>query len=330
MCSLANFDTMFPKISVIIPVYNAEPYLHQCIDSILAQSFTNYEILLIDDGSKDKSSEICDEYAVKDSRIKVFHKENGGVSSTRNLGIDKAQGKWITFVDSDDFLGNSYLNDLLTNSESCELVVCGLSCINSKNVFSPPHVDKINISKKSAILDKIITNLYFTGPYSKLFRTDIIQSDKIRFNTHFRLSEDLLFLLTYLSKIQIIHLVQNCSYHYRDDFKNMRFRYRLNLESYLYNSNHLQLALNKLKEHTNYDFPNLNMYIKNNEIGHFYYHLFSLDKYSIFAREVRGFKKGGGTWYVNSFKKKPFVFLLKYFPRLAYSAIRIARVKYGR
>lgn len=87
-----------PKISVIVPVYNAEKYLHRCIDSILAQTFADFELLLIDDGSTDKSGEICDEYADKDARIRVFHKANGGVSSARNVGLDNALGEYICFV----------------------------------------------------------------------------------------------------------------------------------------------------------------------------------------------------------------------------------------
>ena len=93
---------MNPKISVIVPVYNVEKYLRRCIDSILAQTFSDFELLLIDDGSKDSSGEICEEYAGKDARIRVFHRQNGGVSTARNLGIDKAKGEWIYFVDSDD------------------------------------------------------------------------------------------------------------------------------------------------------------------------------------------------------------------------------------
>ena len=90
-------------ISVIVPVYNTELYLHRCIDSILSQTFTDFELLLINDGSTDRSGEICDEYAAKDSRIKVFHKENGGVSSARNMGLDEARGEWVAFVDADDY-----------------------------------------------------------------------------------------------------------------------------------------------------------------------------------------------------------------------------------
>ena len=93
-----------PKISVIVPVYNTEKYLHRCVDSILAQTFTDFELLLVNDGSPDKSGEICDEYAQKDTRVRVFHKENGGVSSARNLGLENAQGKWITYVDGDDWI----------------------------------------------------------------------------------------------------------------------------------------------------------------------------------------------------------------------------------
>ena len=91
------------SISIIVPVYNSEQTLNRCIDSILGQTYRNFELLLINDGSKDRSGEICDEYARKDSRVKVFHKENGGVSSARNVGLDNARGEWITFCDSDDY-----------------------------------------------------------------------------------------------------------------------------------------------------------------------------------------------------------------------------------
>lgn len=94
-------------ISVIVPVYNVERYLARCIESILSQTYTDFELLLIDDGSKDKSGSICDEYALKDSRIRVFHKPNGGVSSARNVGLDNARGQWVAFCDSDDWLDKS-------------------------------------------------------------------------------------------------------------------------------------------------------------------------------------------------------------------------------
>lgn len=102
----------FPLISVIVPVYNVKTLLPRCINSLLSQKFTDYELLLIDDGSTDGSGDICDEYGKKDSRIKVIHKQNEGVSKTRNRGIDEARGEWITFVDSDDYITPDYLSDL--------------------------------------------------------------------------------------------------------------------------------------------------------------------------------------------------------------------------
>lgn len=99
-------------ISVIVPVYNVEPYLRECIDSILAQTYTDFELILVDDGSPDKCGEICDEYAAKDSRIRVIHQENGGLSAARNAGLDIAQGEYVTFVDSDDVVHPNYLSCL--------------------------------------------------------------------------------------------------------------------------------------------------------------------------------------------------------------------------
>ena len=105
-------------VSVIVPVYKAEKWLHRCVDSILAQTMEDFEVLLIDDGSPDRSGEICDEYAAKDSRVWVFHKENGGVSSARNLGLDNAQGEWISFIDSDDWVEVDYLAGLTENLDA--------------------------------------------------------------------------------------------------------------------------------------------------------------------------------------------------------------------
>lgn len=97
-----------PKISIIVPVYKVEKYLHRCLDSIVAQTFTDWECILVDDGSPDGSGKICDEYAEKDGRFKVFHQENQGVSAARNKGLDNAKGEWIGFVDSDDWVSKEY------------------------------------------------------------------------------------------------------------------------------------------------------------------------------------------------------------------------------
>lgn len=107
-----------PKISVIVPVYNVEKYLRRCIDSILAQTFSDFELLLIDDGSKDRSGDICDEYALKDQRIKVFHNSNQGASAARNFGLSKAKGEYVSFIDSDDWMESTYYEDFLERMTS--------------------------------------------------------------------------------------------------------------------------------------------------------------------------------------------------------------------
>lgn len=120
-----------PTISVIVPVYNAEKYLHRCIDSILAQTFTNFELLLINDGSKDNSGKICDEYAARDQRVRVFHKENSGVSKARNLGLDNARSEWVTFVDSDDWVREDFLEKRLELAlkENADITYCDVEYV---------------------------------------------------------------------------------------------------------------------------------------------------------------------------------------------------------
>lgn len=115
-------------ITVIVPVYNTERYLRRCIESILSQTYDKFELLLVDDGSKDASGRICDEYAGKDLRVRVFHKSNGGVSSARRLGLDNARGEWIAFVDSDDCIDEHFLSVMTENmSPDVDLIISSVS-----------------------------------------------------------------------------------------------------------------------------------------------------------------------------------------------------------
>ena len=118
-----------PLISVIVPVYNVEPYLRECVDSILGQSFSDFELILVDDGSPDKCGKICDEYAEKDSRVRVIHQQNGGLSAARNTGIDAAKGEYLTFVDSDDMVHPLFLEHLMTimKKNAAEISCCSMS-----------------------------------------------------------------------------------------------------------------------------------------------------------------------------------------------------------
>lgn len=119
---------MNPEVSIVIPIYRVEKYLRQCIDSILNQSFTNFELILVDDGSPDTCPQICDEYALKDKRVKVYHLNNGGVSKARNYGVSVSSADWITFVDGDDYLATTYLSSLynpVRGNSIIQFVHCG-------------------------------------------------------------------------------------------------------------------------------------------------------------------------------------------------------------
>ena len=152
-----------PKISVIIPVYNAEKYLYRCIDSVLAQTYQDFELLLIDDGSKDSSGAICDEYAAKDARVRVFHKENGGVSSARNVGLDHARGEWITFVDADDWISMDWLKEMMTHSDS-DLVIADFVVEGEGQWNEILPVGQWQGKELSGIIERDVALARFTAP----------------------------------------------------------------------------------------------------------------------------------------------------------------------
>lgn len=216
-------------ISVIVPIYKAEKYIHRCIDSILAQSHTDFELLLIDDGSPDNCGAICDEYVVKDSRVRVFHKENGGVSSARNLGLDNAKGEWITFVDSDDWVEAEFLERLISAPES-DLVVGGCYRTSGKNEpLSDAHYHKTVVA---GFLGQYLDKLLLRTPWGKLFRRRIIEDNHIRFNKDIRFGEDTLVVFEYLCHCDSISSVAYCGYNYLDEtdgwVRNSR-KYKLSL-----------------------------------------------------------------------------------------------------
>lgn len=199
-------------VSVIVPVYNVEKYLHRCIDSILAQTFTDFELLLINDGSKDNSGEICDEYAVKDERIRVFHKENGGASAARNYGLDKAAGMYVCFIDADDWVDKDYLEQLLP-VDGEDMVMCSFM-YDTKEVFHISELvrDRQNIGKDLHIL---IDHLAICAPWCKVMRRDIIEQNNIRFDTEVSAGEDMLFICDYFSAgLDKIRTISSPLYHY--------------------------------------------------------------------------------------------------------------------
>ena len=195
---------MQPKLSIIIPIYNAEKYLERCLDSVLNQSFQDYELLLIDDGSTDRSAEICDSYAKHDERIKVFHKENGGVSSARNMGLDNATGEWIYFVDADDEVLAGGMQNLVDGiRDDADIIMGGLEkCDDVGNVLYEIEEGQTFLSKKDGLLINYGASNKCIGNWGwmtiRLFRNKIIQDNGIRFDEDICYNEDELFVVRYL------------------------------------------------------------------------------------------------------------------------------------
>ena len=203
-----------PTISVIVPVYKVEEYLPACIRSILRQTYRDFELILVDDGSPDRCGEICDEFAMKDKRIRVIHQENGGVSRARNVGIDLARGEWIAFVDSDDLITPKYLEKFaLTPGEEADLIIQSALHLNSKLRRSEFSFDNHLFKDLSDILDE--RHLSFVVPWCKLFRTNLIERHHIRFPETICYSEDQVFYYHTLAVASAVRTVNSHRYVYR-------------------------------------------------------------------------------------------------------------------
>jgi glycosyltransferase involved in cell wall biosynthesis len=205
--------------SVIVPVYNVDNYLVQCIDSILFQTYSNFELLLIDDGSTDSSSYICNKYAKKDSRVRVFHKDNGGVSSARNRGIEESKGDYIVFIDADDWIDNDYLQCLMPN-EKDDIVCCSYKLENITKEINDWGILLSESSNSTDFITNNITKFGFNTVWAKVFRSDIIKQKHIRFNENISQCEDAIFVFDYLCTYKCnIKNVLRQSYHYRWDYR---------------------------------------------------------------------------------------------------------------
>lgn len=199
MCSpyfsqcLDLYITMF-KISIIIPVYNSEPFLRKCLESIVAQTFCNFECLLIDDGSSDNSCKICTEYAEKDSRFIVYHQRHSGVSSARNLGLDKATGEYVAFIDSDDYISKNYLS--VINECNKDIILLDNKYVyKDGKIFDYNYIEPQVSKNKEEFVDIVSKNLshaIMKVVWAKLIRREIIGN--VRFNAQQTVGEDTLFM----------------------------------------------------------------------------------------------------------------------------------------
>lgn len=194
---------MDKMLSVIVPVYNVASMLRRCIESLFCQSFTDYELLLVDDGSTDDSGKICEDYAAMDQRVRVFHKTNGGVSSARNLGLERARGEWILFLDADDTLLPGGLQTLVDGiSEEVDFVMGGyLEDDGNRVIIDTGILNTKGVIDRKAAMGRMFTNpgsIYMGYAWGKLFRNEIITGKQIVFDEKIKIKEDCLFVVEYL------------------------------------------------------------------------------------------------------------------------------------
>jgi glycosyltransferase involved in cell wall biosynthesis len=171
-----------PKLSIIVPVYKVEQYIHKCVDSILAQTFTDFELILVNDGSPDNCGEICDEYSKKDNRIKVIHKENGGLSTARNAGLDLAKGDYVGFVDSDDWIESDMYELLykMCENNNCDIAICTSKIhYTNRTIITGGNHSLIIYDKNQAMKAMLEGQLYDEVVWTKLFKRNVLEN--IRF-----------------------------------------------------------------------------------------------------------------------------------------------------
>ena len=202
-------------ISIIIPIYNVAYYLETCLNSILRQTYSNLEIILVNDGSTDNSGRICDRYATKDSRIRVIHKENGGVSSARNMGLDTVRGKYVCFADGDDIMPCNSIMTLYTTLRKADAQFCQGTIKNILsfrdtigNMIDVPAAEKGDDTWRDFIFS------YNQGPYASLYDFSILQENRIRFPLGIEICEDAIFNAGYLLHCDRVCATRETVYYY--------------------------------------------------------------------------------------------------------------------
>lgn len=204
-------------ISIIVPVYNAEKYLKRCIDSIIAQTYSDWELILVDDGSTDSSGIICDEYARQDKRITVCHIQNGGPSRARNIGVDKSKGDYIFFVDADDWIEPSSISDFIgTKGESFDIYFQNYVLHDSDGTTNIVDIQDIEAHEDACktVVSNLICSSKFGWTWIKLFKSEILKKYRIKFREDCSLQEDELLTLQYCQHIKSIAVRNKANYHY--------------------------------------------------------------------------------------------------------------------
>ena len=218
-----------PLVSIVVPVYNVEKYLQRCLDSIKNQSFSNFECILINDGSTDKSGKICDDYCKKDSRFKVIHKQNAGVSAARNDGIEASSGDWICFVDSDDWISINHIENFLEHTDK-DLIFCSDTEFFDDGYSITYNLTDMNDSKLTDSINTLIfrdpQRDFFGYTWNKLFKTQIIKENNLRFRNDLYFKEDELFTFEYCFHANSIGSVNYPTYNYFINKNGLTFKHK--------------------------------------------------------------------------------------------------------
>lgn len=205
-----------PTVSFIIPAYNAGENIRRCLDSVLAQSQNGFEVLIVNDGSQDDTAGICNEYSRKDQRIRLFNKQNGGVSSARNLALNHVSGDYICFIDSDDWIEPDYLAHIIQNLEPGNaLVIFNHHVIAKRRTYIKHAIEDVTYRKDE--YSEVFNKLHFLRNgyvWSKIFSTEIIKKHNIRFDEDISFAEDLLFNLEYFKHVELVKFCNYAGYHY--------------------------------------------------------------------------------------------------------------------
>ena len=210
---------MQPTVSIIVPVYNAESTLPRCVDSILTQQYTDFELLLVDDGSTDSSGSLCDGYAAQDARVRAFHQENAGVSSARNLALDRARGTYLQFLDSDDWITADATRSLVRAAveHRCDLVIADFYRVVGERLSRKGDIDEDTVLTREGYAAHMMENpadFYYGVLWNKLYRREIVERHRLRMDPEISWCEDFLFNLEYIRWAERFYALQLPIYYY--------------------------------------------------------------------------------------------------------------------
>ena len=208
-----------PTVSIIVPVYNAAKTLRRCVDSVLRQEFSDFELLLVDDGSRDDSPAICDEYAQLDGRVQVIHKKNAGVSAARNDALDRARGTYLQFLDSDDWLAPEAARLLVHAAQEsrCDLVIADFYRVSGDRISHKGEIDEEGVMTREEFAGYMMENpadYYYGVLWNKLYRREIVEQNRLRMDVKVRWCEDFLFNLEYILRAETFYALRVPIYYY--------------------------------------------------------------------------------------------------------------------